>query len=113
MPSRRATPRYRISTRRLLTGSTTRHRTRLARGRRCITRGRRECDRGRGAAPAGGWRRQPIHRSRGSPTRARTQGVSAVAYLNVDEIESALENLAAAYPATTELITVPNLTHEG
>jgi murein tripeptide amidase MpaA len=39
--------------------------------------------------------------------------VSAVAYLNVEEIESALENLAAAYPATTELITVPNLTHEG
>jgi murein tripeptide amidase MpaA len=36
-----------------------------------------------------------------------------VAYLNVDEIGSALENLAAAYPATTELITVPNLTHEG
>ena len=34
-------------------------------------------------------------------------------YLNVDEIESALQNLAAAYPATTELITVPNLTHEG
>jgi murein tripeptide amidase MpaA len=36
-----------------------------------------------------------------------------MAYLNVDEIESALENLAAAYPATTELITVPNLSHEG
>jgi murein tripeptide amidase MpaA len=36
-----------------------------------------------------------------------------VAYLNVDEIETALENLAAAYPATTELITVPHLTHEG
>ena len=36
-----------------------------------------------------------------------------MAYLNVDEIESALENLAAAYPATTELIAVPNLTHEG
>src|SRR6201999_116863 len=28
-------------------------------------------------------------------------------------IESALENLAAAYPETTELIAVPNLTHEG
>ena len=36
-----------------------------------------------------------------------------MAYLNVEEIESALENLAAAYPAKTELITVPNLTHEG
>ena len=36
-----------------------------------------------------------------------------MAYLNVDEIETAIENLAAAYPATTELITVPNLTHEG
>ena len=36
-----------------------------------------------------------------------------MAYLNVDEIESALQNLAAGYPATTELITVPNLTHEG
>jgi hypothetical protein len=32
-----------------------------------------------------------------------------VPYLNVDEIESALQNLAAAHPATTELITVPNL----
>jgi murein tripeptide amidase MpaA len=39
--------------------------------------------------------------------------VSAVSYLNVDEIESALDRLAAAYPATTELIAVPNLTHEG
>ncbi len=36
-----------------------------------------------------------------------------MAYLNVDEIETALENLAAAYPETTELIAVPNLTHEG
>ena len=36
-----------------------------------------------------------------------------MAYLNVDEIETAIESLAAAYPATSELITVPNLTHEG
>lgn len=36
-----------------------------------------------------------------------------MAYIKVDEIESALENLAAAYSATTELISVPNLTHEG
>jgi murein tripeptide amidase MpaA len=36
-----------------------------------------------------------------------------VAYLNVVEIESALENLAAAYPGRAELITLPNLTHEG
>lgn len=36
-----------------------------------------------------------------------------MAYLNVDEIETAIENLAAAYPETTELIAVPNLTHEG
>jgi Zinc carboxypeptidase len=36
-----------------------------------------------------------------------------VAYLNVDEIESALENLAGAYPAATQLITVPHRTHEG
>lgn len=33
-------------------------------------------------------------------------------YLNVDEIESALENLAAAYPSLTELITLPNTSHE-
>ena len=36
-----------------------------------------------------------------------------MAYLNVEEIETAIESLAAAYPETTELITVPNLTHEG
>ncbi|HWM06371.1 MAG TPA: M14 family metallopeptidase [Actinophytocola sp.] len=36
-----------------------------------------------------------------------------MAYLNVDEITSALQNLAAAYPATTELITCPHPTHEG
>lgn len=36
-----------------------------------------------------------------------------MAYLNVAEIESALENLAAAYPDATELITCPNATHEG
>lgn len=36
-----------------------------------------------------------------------------MAYLNVAEIESALQNLAAAYPATTELIVPPNVTHEG
>ena len=34
-------------------------------------------------------------------------------YLNVDEIDTAIRNLAAAYPATSEMITVPNLTHEG
>ncbi|POH57667.1 M14 family metallopeptidase [Arthrobacter glacialis] len=34
-------------------------------------------------------------------------------YLNVDEIESALENLAAAYPDLTTLMTAPNTTHEG
>ncbi|WP_084497451.1 M14 family metallopeptidase [Nocardia amamiensis] len=36
-----------------------------------------------------------------------------MAYLNVDEIESALQNLAAAYPSTTKLITAPHATHEG
>src|SRR5688500_2415578 len=36
-----------------------------------------------------------------------------MAYLNVTELESALQNLAAAYPALTELIATPNLTHEG
>jgi murein tripeptide amidase MpaA len=36
-----------------------------------------------------------------------------MAYLNVSEIESALQNLAAAYPATTELLQAPNLSHEG
>ena len=35
-----------------------------------------------------------------------------MAYLNVDEIESALQNLAAAYSPLTELITLPNTTHE-
>ncbi|MBW4550134.1 MAG: hypothetical protein KME35_03330 [Aphanocapsa sp. GSE-SYN-MK-11-07L] len=34
-------------------------------------------------------------------------------YLNVEEIESAIQSLATAYPASTELITSPNLTHEG
>ena len=36
-----------------------------------------------------------------------------MAYLNVMEIDSALQNLAAAYPATTELIVSPNVSHEG
>lgn len=36
-----------------------------------------------------------------------------MAYLNPAEVESALANLAAAYPATTELITCPHPTHEG
>jgi murein tripeptide amidase MpaA len=36
-----------------------------------------------------------------------------VAYLNVDEIEAALENLAAAHPSATELVRLPNLTAEG
>jgi murein tripeptide amidase MpaA len=36
-----------------------------------------------------------------------------MSYLNVVEIESALENLAAAYPDAAELITCPNRTHEG
>ena len=36
-----------------------------------------------------------------------------MAYLNVGEIQSALQNLAAAYPATTELLRAPNLSHEG
>jgi len=34
-------------------------------------------------------------------------------YLNVVEIESALQNLAAAYPGLTELVACPNATHEG
>ena len=36
-----------------------------------------------------------------------------MAYLNVIEIESALQNLAAAYPAMAELIVSPNVSHEG
>ena len=36
-----------------------------------------------------------------------------MAYLNVSEIESALQNLATAYPATTELLRAPNLSREG
>ncbi len=36
-----------------------------------------------------------------------------MAYLNVEEIESAIQSLATAYPATTELIIPLNLTHEG
>lgn len=35
-----------------------------------------------------------------------------MAYLNIFEIESALQNLAAVYPETTELIACPNVTHE-
>ncbi len=33
-------------------------------------------------------------------------------YLNVTEVESAIQALAAAYPGTCELITLPNQTHE-
>ncbi|WP_067537653.1 M14 family zinc carboxypeptidase [Nocardia crassostreae] len=36
-----------------------------------------------------------------------------MSYLNVDEIVSALQNLAAAYPATAEPVTVPHPTHGG
>jgi murein tripeptide amidase MpaA len=36
-----------------------------------------------------------------------------MAYLNDIEIESALQNLAAGYPNSTELIDCPNVTHEG
>jgi murein tripeptide amidase MpaA len=36
-----------------------------------------------------------------------------MAYLNVEEIESALETLAAAHPSVTELISLPNATSEG
>jgi murein tripeptide amidase MpaA len=36
-----------------------------------------------------------------------------MAYLNTIEIESALQNLAAGYPETTELVACPNVTHEG
>jgi murein tripeptide amidase MpaA len=35
-----------------------------------------------------------------------------VAYLNIEEISSALQSLAAAYPGAAELITCPNRTHE-
>lgn len=34
-------------------------------------------------------------------------------YLNVEEIESALENLAEAYPASCERVRLPHPTHEG
>jgi murein tripeptide amidase MpaA len=34
-------------------------------------------------------------------------------YLNVTEVESGLAGLAGAYPAFTELITLPNMTYEG
>jgi hypothetical protein len=34
-------------------------------------------------------------------------------YHNIEEIESAIQSLATAYPTTTELIIPPNLTHEG
>ncbi len=36
-----------------------------------------------------------------------------MAYLNVDEIEAALETLATAHPNVTELIQLPNATSEG
>ncbi|VVP60030.1 hypothetical protein PS850_06157 [Pseudomonas fluorescens] len=36
-----------------------------------------------------------------------------MAYLNVGEIESAIEALSAAYPSLTQRIVLPNLTHEG
>src|SRR3954451_12187264 len=66
------------------------------------------------AAAARSRRKEAVHHPRGEDsTRAGTQEVSAVAYLNVDEIETAVENLATAYPDTTEVITPPNLPHEG
>jgi murein tripeptide amidase MpaA len=34
-------------------------------------------------------------------------------YLNVDEIESAIQSLAAAHPGAAEVVVPPNLTHEG
>ena len=34
-------------------------------------------------------------------------------YLNVDEIDSALDALAAAYPDAAEVLTPPDRTHEG
>lgn len=34
-------------------------------------------------------------------------------YLNITEVESGLSGLANAYPQLTELITLPNITHEG
>ena len=36
-----------------------------------------------------------------------------MAYLNVDEIETALQSLAAEYPGRTELIDLQHPTHEG
>ena len=36
-----------------------------------------------------------------------------MAYLNVDEIEVAIETLARAHPNVTELIQLPNATSEG
>ncbi len=36
-----------------------------------------------------------------------------MAYLNVDEVESALAALAADHPNLCELIVLPNATHEG
>jgi hypothetical protein len=36
-----------------------------------------------------------------------------MAYLNVTEVESGVKGLAKAYKALTELISLPNVTHEG
>ena len=36
-----------------------------------------------------------------------------MSYLNVDEVESAIANLAAAYPTLTSLVTLPNASIEG
>ena len=36
-----------------------------------------------------------------------------MSYLNVAEVETATVNLAAAYPALSQLITLPNTTVEG
>ena len=36
-----------------------------------------------------------------------------MAYLNVDEIEAAIQSLAAAYPSISEVVVLPHLTHEG
>ena len=36
-----------------------------------------------------------------------------MSYMNIDEVDAAVVSLAAAYPALTELVTLPNLTVEG
>ncbi len=57
------------------------------------------------ATRVGGWRRRDWAR--------RSQRSRRMQYLNVTEVESAMQGLSDNYPSTCELIALPEATHEG